>query len=575
MQQGNALAPGTVLLWYEIEKVLGQGAFGITYLAQDTNLHRRVAIKEYLPGQVARRAADGTVEALTSELTQDFTAGCQRFIAEARTLARFEHPNIVRVHNVFEANHTAYMVMQYEEGEGLDRILNRRETLAEPDLMAILHPLLAGLEAVHAQGFLHRDIKPANIFIRRDGTPVLLDFGSARQAVSGDARNLTSFVSPGYAPIEQYAGKGDQQGPWSDIYGLGATLYRAMTGKPPTDAVERSRALAVDSSDSYETLATEGRYSPELIAAVDAALRFRASERPQSIASWREIVPPAPGGANLAGTTVSDAAGSGGAAPSRSVPPIATSPVAADRYDWRLSRLLGVAALLVAIVAGIWVIRRPDVSPEPGAPPAVGDEAPGNAQSAPLSGPAGATPPDANEPAGGTGPAASEPAGGAGPGAETEQGRVAELLYAARLDLEALRLMSPAGRNAYEKYREVLTLEPGNDDAEHGIEAIVDRYVGLAYRDIERKQLARAETYLTRAANLAPKHARVAEARRALDTARTADAAAAKAAAAAAQARGKELEQNFDDFVREQQRTQQAPVKTRGDELLRRLGGER
>ena len=178
----NALAHGTNLLWYSIDTVLGQGAFGITYLATDNNLHRPVAIKEYLPGQLAHREQDGSVLALSDDRVEEYEAGLKRFIFEARSLAKFEHPAIVRVHNIFEANRTAYMVMQYEQGEGLDRLLKSRGTLTEHEILQILHPLLGGLDVIHGQGFVHRDIKPANIFVRSGGSPVLLDFGSAREA---------------------------------------------------------------------------------------------------------------------------------------------------------------------------------------------------------------------------------------------------------------------------------------------------------------------------------------------------------------------------------------------------------
>ena len=290
----NALAHGTSLLCYTIDKVLGQGAFGITYLASDNNLHRPVAIKEYLPGQLAHREPDGSVLALSDERVEEYEAGLKRFIFEARSLAKFEHPAIVRVHNIFDANRTAYMVMQYEHGEGLDRLLKSRGTLTEHEILQILHPLLGGLDVIHAQNFVHRDIKPANIFVRSDGTPVLLDFGSAREAIGGEARTITNFVSPGYAPIEQYAGKSDQQGPWSDIYGLGATIYRAMTGRTPNDAVERSQALAQNTEDSYQAGAHHAKriYSAQLLRAVDHALAFHVQDRPQNIAAWRAELPP-------------------------------------------------------------------------------------------------------------------------------------------------------------------------------------------------------------------------------------------------------------------------------------------
>jgi len=204
-------------------------------------------------------------------------------------LATFEHPNIVRVLNVFGANNTAYMVMGYEPGESLRDVLNRRKHVEETELLMILLPILDGLEKIHQSGFIHRDIKPANIFIRQDGSPVLLDFGSARQAVGEQMRTLTSLFSPGYAPIEQYYGKGDQQGPWTDIYGLGATLYRGIAGVAPLDALERIQGILQASKDPFIPAIEVGhdRYSKRFLQAVDQALSFQPGERPQTIGEWR------------------------------------------------------------------------------------------------------------------------------------------------------------------------------------------------------------------------------------------------------------------------------------------------
>src|SRR5512139_2730243 len=225
----DALPSQYRLHWYVLERVLGQGGFGITYLARDTNLDQKVAIKEYLPVDVATRRADTTVRPRSDEQAERYRWGLDRFIREARTLARFDHPNIVRVHSVFEHNGTAYMVMRFEEGENFAALLDRKRTLPEKDLMRVLLPVLDGLELVHNAGFIHRDIKPDNIHIRDDGTPVLLDFGSARYALGG-VRTVTILVAPGYAPFEQYYSSGENQGPWTDIYGLGATCYRAIAG---------------------------------------------------------------------------------------------------------------------------------------------------------------------------------------------------------------------------------------------------------------------------------------------------------------------------------------------------------
>ena len=288
-QHRNALRPGHRIQWYEIRRVLGQGGFGITYLAIDTNLDQEVAVKEYLPIELAVRDGDHTVHPASGQHGEQFQWGKDRFISEARTLARFKHPNIVRVFSVFEAMNTAYMVMEYERGESLQDKLAGRRTMDEPELLKIALPIMDGLATVHDAGFIHRDVKPANIFVREDGSPVLLDFGSARQAMGNATKTLTALVSPGYAPFEQYYSKSDEQGPWTDIYGLGATLYRAATGVAPLDAMDRSRSLIESTPDTFIPTGHEtgGRYSERFQHAVDHALQFKAADRPQSIAEWR------------------------------------------------------------------------------------------------------------------------------------------------------------------------------------------------------------------------------------------------------------------------------------------------
>jgi serine/threonine protein kinase len=285
----NSLKPGHRLHWYSIEKILGQGGFGITYLAHDFNLNQEVAIKEYLPMELAVREQDFSVQPASDTHGELFKWGLDRFMTEAQTLARFKHPNIVRVLAVFQANRTGYMVMEYEEGDSLKDILTRRQTLEEDDLLKIVLPILGGLEKVHERGFIHRDIKPSNIFIREDGSPVLIDFGSARQALGAETRALTTLVSPGYAPFEQYYSKGEQQGPWTDIYGLGATLYRAVTDQPPQDAVDRSRAILEATCDTLGDVGEigRGRYSARFLKAIHHALQFRPKDRPQTVTEWR------------------------------------------------------------------------------------------------------------------------------------------------------------------------------------------------------------------------------------------------------------------------------------------------
>ncbi|TXS94126.1 protein kinase [Parahaliea maris] len=345
-EMGRALPPGYKLHWYVIQSVLGQGGFGITYLAHDTNLDKAVAIKEYLPQQFARRLQDSRVEALSEDTRGQYQWGLDRFISEARTLSRFEHPNIVRVHAVFEENGTGYMVMSYEQGEGLQDILKRQGKLDEATLLGILRPLLEGLELVHRQNFIHRDIKPDNIYIRGDGSPVLLDFGSARQSIEDQPQAMTVMVTPGYAPFEQYSSDSNDQGPWTDIYGLGATSYKAITGRLLTNAVERSKTEMGGGPGPVagELLkSTEDGYSEALLRAVNHAIAFDPKKRPQTVREWLAELPTP---SQLADTVVD-------------VPPAPPIKPRAQQAGSRRGIYLAVAAvLLVAAGAGAYFLQQ-------------------------------------------------------------------------------------------------------------------------------------------------------------------------------------------------------------------------
>ena len=283
-----ALPRGHAINEYRIESTLGIGGFGITYLATDANLNLKVAIKEYLPSDVAQREPDHSVRSKSPENVETFNWGRTRFLEESRTLASFRHPNIVRVMRFFEANRTAYMVMEFVAGQSLSGWMKNRRPVAEPTLLAIAKPLLDGLEVVHAAGYLHRDIKPENVFIRADGSPVLLDFGSAR-ALAGD-RDLTTIVSLGFAPFEQYHSRGGE-GPWTDLYSLGAVLYWMVTGERPVEAPGRAFD---DPMAPAAKAANASQYSQQLLKAIDWALAPAKEKRPQSVAALRNVLPSLP-----------------------------------------------------------------------------------------------------------------------------------------------------------------------------------------------------------------------------------------------------------------------------------------
>lgn len=278
----NALPAGHAVQEYRIEKLLGVGGFGLTYLAIDQNLDLRVALKEYLPGDFALRAPDQSIVPRSEDSAETFAWGKRRFLDESRTLASFHHPNIVRVMRFFEASGSAYMVMEFVAGSALSEWMLRRRPLAEAQLAGLVRPLLEGLEVVHRAGYMHRDIKPANIYMRDDDSPVLIDFGSARQKAS----ELTAVVSPGYAPFEQYHTHG-KQGPWSDLYALGGVLYWIVTGNPPLEAAARIRK---DTMPPAVQTGDRRIYRSEFLAAIDWALSPNEEDRPQSVPEWRDAL---------------------------------------------------------------------------------------------------------------------------------------------------------------------------------------------------------------------------------------------------------------------------------------------
>ena len=290
----DALSAGTVLGSYTLEQVLGHGGFGIVYRARHNELGHEVAIKEYLPLELAVREG-ATVQVRSPESQAPYEDGLRRFLEEARSLTQFQqHPNIVTCRDFFRRNGTAYLVMDYEDGESLTELLQRREAEGRPfgeaDLKAVIEPLLEGLRQVHAAGMLHRDIKPGNILVRReDERPVLLDFGAAKQEVAERTKSLAPYTD-GYAALEQIADDG-QLGPWTDLYAVGAVMWRMVAGgnrpwEPPNPVKVERRANALVRSTADPMPRAEdlgaGRFSAGVLQAIDGCLRLSEAERAQS-----------------------------------------------------------------------------------------------------------------------------------------------------------------------------------------------------------------------------------------------------------------------------------------------------
>ena len=285
-----ALTAGVQLQEYRVEWTLGVGGFGVTYLALDTNLEMQVAIKEYFPSDLVVRESSGKVRVKQPEDETAFLEGRDKFLIECRTLAKFNHPNVVKVSRFFQMNDTAYMVMNYESGASFKEWLAARGQIDETLLLKMFMPLLDGLAVVHQAGFLHRDIKPANIFVRKDDSLVLLDFGAARHAIGTKSRSLTTIVTPGYAPFEQYHSHG-KQGPWTDLYALAGVLYWTATGNKPVEAPARIREDAMPPA----SVAAAGSFNPSILAAIDWALAPSEDKRPKSIEEFRQaLLAPAP-----------------------------------------------------------------------------------------------------------------------------------------------------------------------------------------------------------------------------------------------------------------------------------------
>lgn len=378
--RGNALPTGAHLAEFELLRVLGEGGFGIVYLAHDHSLQRRVAIKEYMPSSLAMRSGPLDVVVTADKNQAVFDAGLDSFINEARLLAQFDHPSLLKVYRFWRANGTAYMVMPFYEGHTLKETLRQMGT--PPDerwLTALLASLTEALAVIHAEHCLHRDIAPDNVLLLADsGRPLLLDFGAARQVIGDATQALTAILKPGYAPVEQYAEVPSlKQGPWTDIYALCAVVYAAIMGSKPPVSVARTVA------DSCVPLvqAAAGRYSERFLQAIDAGLRVRPDGRPQSVQAFRQAlgindlpagaVPmptlPTPAGQAASGAALSSAAPT---APARPLP----MPQAGG-MSRTTAMVAAAAAVVVLAAAAFWAGQRQQApalatSQVPATPPA-------------------------------------------------------------------------------------------------------------------------------------------------------------------------------------------------------------
>ena len=292
----NALAIGTILdKKYKILKILGEGGFGITYKAMDISLDRLCVIKEFLPSNFAVRSNDNTTVSIRSQADIDnYKWGLKSFIQEAKTLAKFQHPNIVHIITFFEANNTAYFEMPYEEGIDLEEYVKEIDSdFSEQQILDIAIPILNGLNEAHKRNILHRDIKPGNILLRENGMPMLIDFGAAREALGSKSHDLTQVLTPKYAPTEQYLSDRTKQGAFTDIYALGITLYLLITNQSASDipaAPDRQDAVYINNQPDPLKKPEAGKYSQNLIDTIMKMIEIRSKDRPQDCDSVIEML---------------------------------------------------------------------------------------------------------------------------------------------------------------------------------------------------------------------------------------------------------------------------------------------
>ena len=479
------------------------GGFGITYRAYDAHLDKFVAIKEYLPVEFATRTEASTVVPHSNADAQDYHWGLTRFLDEARTLSAVRSSASQQGPSFFESNGTAYMVLEYVQGETLADRLSRERQLPEESLQRLLEEVLSGLAVMHEAGYVHRDIKPGNLMLRaEDGSAVVLDFGAARQAVGQRSKAITSILTPGYAPVEQYDGKVDRVGPWTDIYALGMVAYRCISGISDSELPDAvSRMLAQSRGEAVLLPATEagkGKYNAKLLEAIDWAIEVDEGDRPQSVDIWRQAL--AGGGhrqgtAKIARKTVTkQTRGATTARAGTSWSAIALTMVfivllgAGAWWGWQAyPELVGKSTVDVAgMTEQAAPVEAPGETPQETETQQT-EEAVASAEQAP--------PPDKAE---------AEQQTLKEPALSPEETEVARLLAAAEADLKARRLTSPAGNNAWENYQRVMELVPAHPEAVRGMERVIESYMELFGTAVKQEDFEQANSYLERIHKLHP-----------------------------------------------------------------------
>ena len=276
---------------YKIDTVLGPGGFGVTYLARSLRLDREVAIKEYFPAEFAYRDGSTTIRSSGSGPSDFFNQGKRYFIEEARVLGKFRHEHIVRVIGLLEENNTAYMILEFEEGQSFKHWLRELGHVpSQTEIDDILEPMLSALDYIHGKGIFHRDIAPDNIIVRPNGRPVLIDFGAARQFARESSHTLGAIVKHGYSPPEHYTVDTRLQGAWSDIYSISATMYHAVMGRPPEEASKRQLQDTMLPIEEHMDAFNRTLYHPSFLAGLNAGLILRPKDRPATVAALREIL---------------------------------------------------------------------------------------------------------------------------------------------------------------------------------------------------------------------------------------------------------------------------------------------